>query len=226
MTRSSPSVEQKWDILEDVKALRVVVADDHNLTLQGVSDSLLSHGISIVGRGQSAAEAVSLVKEHTPDALVTDLDFGPGPTGLDIATSLRSSFPKLGIVLLSAYGDPRLHSESLVSAPAGLIYVIKQQVGSTSQLADAIVSAIDKAAKAEQGELPSTNLTSAQVSVLRLVAKGLSNQAIAEELSITEDSVSKAIHRMLKRLGISQNSKLNSRAALLQSYFDMIGGKS
>lgn len=226
MTRSSPLMEQKWDILEDVKALRVVVADDHNLTLQGVSDSLLSHGISIVGRGQSAAEAVSLVKEHTPDALVTDLDFGPGPTGLDIATSLRSSFPKLGIVLLSAYGDPRLHSKSLVSAPAGLIYVIKQQVGSTSQLADAIVSAIDKAAKAEQGELPSINLTSAQVSVLRLVAKGLSNQAIAEELSITEDSVSKAINRMLKRLGISQNSKLNSRAALLQSYFDMIGGKS
>jgi DNA-binding NarL/FixJ family response regulator len=223
MTRPSLSSGQKWDILKDVNSLRVVVADDHNLTLQGVSDSLLSHGISIVGRGQSAAEAVSLVTEHTPDALVTDLDFGPGPTGLDIATSLRSRFPKLGIVLLSAYGDPRLHSESLVSAPAGLIYLIKQQVGSTSQLADAIVSSIDKAAKAEQGDLPVINLTSAQISVLRLVAKGLSNQAIAEELSITEDSVSKAINRMLKRLGIAQNSRVNPRAALLQSYFDMIG---
>ncbi len=223
MTRPSLSSGQKWDILRGVNSLRVVVADDHNLTLQGVSDSLLSHGISIVGRGQSAAEAVSLVTEHTPDALVTDLDFGPGPTGLDIATSLRSRFPKLGIVLLSAYGDPRLHSESLVSAPAGLIYLIKQQVGSTSQLADAIVSSIDKAAKAEQGDLPVINLTSAQISVLRLVAKGLSNQAIAGELSITEDSVSKAINRMLKRLGIAQNSSVNPRAALLQSYFDMIG---
>ena len=208
-----------------MNALRVVVADDHSLTLQGVSDSLISHGISIVGRGRSAGEAVALVKEQKPDALVTDLDFGPGPTGLDIAESLRATLPKLGIVVLSAYGDPRLHSESLTKAPAGLVYLIKQQVHSTAALADAIVVSIDKAAKAERGELPTINLTSAQISVLRLVAKGLSNSAIAEELSVTEDSVSKTINRMLKRLGIQQNATVNSRAALLQSYFDMVGAK-
>jgi DNA-binding NarL/FixJ family response regulator len=206
-----------------VNALNVVVADDHSLTLQGVSDSLLSHGISVVGRGKTAAEAVALVKKLKPDALVTDLDFGPGPTGLDIAESLRASFPRLGIVILSAYGDPRLHSESLVSAPAGVVYLIKQQVESTAQLAEAITVSIDKATKAEVGELPSINLTSGQIAVLRLVAKGLSNHAIAEELSVTEDSISKTINRMLKRLGIAQNSGVNSRAALLQSYFEMIG---
>jgi len=206
-----------------VNTLRVVVADDHSLTLQGVSDSLLSHGMSVVGRGKTAAEAVELVKKHRPDALVTDLDFGPGPTGLDIAESLRASFPRLGIVVLSAYGDPRLHSESLVSAPAGVVYLIKQQVASTAQLAEAIRVSIDKAAKAEAGELPAINLTSGQIAVLRLVAKGLSNHAIAQELSVTEDSVSKTINRMLKRLGIAQDSGVNSRAALLHSYFDMIG---
>ena len=206
-----------------MNTLRVVVADDHSLTLQGVSDSLLSHGMSVVGRGKTAAEAVELVKKHRPDALVTDLDFGPGPTGLDIAESLRASFPRLGIVVLSAYGDPRLHSESLVSAPAGVVYLIKQQVASTAQLAEAIRVSIGKAAKAEAGELPAINLTSGQIAVLRLVAKGLSNHAIAQELSVTEDSVSKTINRMLKRLGIAQDSGVNSRAALLQSYFDMIG---
>ena len=206
-----------------MNALNVVVADDHSLTLQGVSDSLLSHGISVVGRGKTAAEAVALVKKLKPDALVTDLDFGPGPTGLDIAESLRASFPRLGIVILSAYGDPRLHSESLVSAPAGVVYLIKQQVESTAQLAEAITVSIDKASKAEVGELPSINLTSGQIAVLRLVAKGLTNHAIAEELSVTEDSISKTLNRMLKRLGIAQNSGVNSRAAWLQSYFDMIG---
>ena len=206
-----------------MKALRVVVADDHGLTLQGVSDSLVAHGISIVGRGRSAGEALALVKDHKPDALVTDLDFGPGPTGLDIAESLRANLPRLGIVVLSAYGDPRLHSESLTRVPAGVVYLIKQQVESTSTIADAISLSIDKAAKAERGVLPTINLTSAQISVLRLVAKGLSNAAIAEELSVTEDSVSKTINRMLKRLGIEHSSEMNMRAALLQSYFDMIG---
>ncbi|MGA1688396.1 MAG: response regulator transcription factor [Pontimonas sp.] len=206
-----------------MKALRVVVADDHGLTLQGVSDSLVAHGISIVGRGRSAGEALALVKDHKPDALVTDLDFGPGPTGLDIAESLRANLPRLGIVVLSAYGDPRLHSESLTRVPAGVVYLIKQQVESTSTIADAISLSIHKAAKAERGVLPTINLTSAQISVLRLVAKGLSNAAIAEELSVTEDSVSKTINRMLKRLGIEHSSEMNMRAALLQSYFDMIG---
>ena len=206
--------------------LRVVVADDHGLTLQGVSDSLVAHGISIVGRGKSAGEALTLVNALKPDALVTDLDFGPGPTGLDIAQNLRAALPRLGIVVLSAYGDPRLHSESLTKAPAGIVYLIKQQVDSTQTIADAIALSIDKAAKAERGELPSINLTSAQISVLRLVAKGLSNAAIARELSVTEDSVSKTINRMLKRLGIEHNSEMNMRAALLQSYFDMIGANA
>ena len=206
--------------------LRVVVADDHGLTLQGVSDSLVAHGISIVGRGKSAGEALTLVNDLKPDALVTDLDFGPGPTGLDIAQNLRAALPRLGIVVLSAYGDPRLHSESLTSAPAGIVYLIKQQVDSTQTIADAIALSIDKAAKAERGELPSINLTSAQISVLRLVAKGLSNAAIARELSVTGDSVSKTINRMLKRLGVEHHSGMNMRAALLQSYFDIIGANA
>ena len=206
-----------------MKSLRVVVADDHNLTLQGVSDSLLSHGITVVGRARSAGGAVNLVTQQSPDVLVTDLDFGPGPTGLDIAAKLREDYPGLGIVLLSAYGDPRLHSESLVTAPAGLVYLIKQHVESTAELAEAIVTSLEKAEKAERGDLPSINLTTAQVSVLRLVAKGLSNQAIAKALSVTEASVSKTINRMLKRLGITQSTVVNSRAALLQSYFDVVG---
>jgi len=102
MARSFCSQKEKWVILRGVNPLRVVVADDHSLTLQGVSDSLLSHGISIVGRAQSAAEAVSLVKEHTPDALVTDLDFGPGPTGLEIA---QNSSVNSRAALLQSYFD-------------------------------------------------------------------------------------------------------------------------
>ena len=201
----------------------MVVADDHNLTLSGVSDSLATHGIDVVGRGKTAAEALLLVNQTRPDALVTDLDFGPGPTGLDVAANLRKSHPGLGIVLLSAYGDPRLHSESLVSAPTGLVYLVKQQVSSTLELADAISSSIERARLAVRGEIPHVDLTSSQISVLRLVAKGLSNQAIARELNVTEESVSKTINRMLKRLNITPSSEVNSRAALLQSYFDLIG---
>lgn len=203
--------------------LRVVVADDHQLTLSGVADSLSMNGVTIVGRARNAPDAIALVLQTKPDALVSDLDFGPGPTGIDIATHLRKKLPKLGIVVLSAYGDPRLHHASLGEAPKGMVYLIKQQVSETADIVDAVALSIERAEKAEKGELPRVNLTPAQIAVLRLVAQGLANQAIANELSVTEESVSKTINRMIKRLNLPTGANINSRAALVQSYFDLVG---
>lgn len=206
-----------------VSGLRVVVADDHQLTLSGVADSLGAHGVEVVGRARSAPDAISLVQSLTPDALVSDLDFGPGPTGLDVAHHLRKQFPKLGIVLLSAYGDPRLHHTSLQEAPRGLVYLIKQQVSETLDIVEAVRASIRRAESAELGALPKINLTPGQISVLRLIAQGLSNHAIASQLSVTEESVSKTINRMIKRLGIESGPETNSRAALIQNFFDVVG---
>lgn len=203
--------------------LKVVVADDHKLTLSGVADSLTARGIDVVGRGHSAPEAISLVEQLTPDVLVTDLDFGPGPTGLDVATFLRKKMPLLGIVVLSAYADPRLHATSLSTAPSGLVYLIKQNIDGPSIIVEAVEASVEKARTAEKGELPRVDLTPAQLAVLRLIASGLSNQAISENLSITEESVSKTVNRMLKRLGITAGPSVNNRAVLIQHYFDFIG---
>lgn len=203
--------------------LKVVVADDHKLTLSGVADSLATRGIEVVGRGQSAPEAISLVEQLSPDVLVTDLDFGAGPTGLDVATFLRKKMPLLGIVVLTAYADPRLHASSLSSAPTGLVYLIKQNVDGPNIIVEAVEASVEKAVKAEKGELPRVDLTPTQMAVLRLIASGLSNQAIAENLSVSEDAVSKTTNRMLKRLAISAGPATNTRAVLIQHYFDLIG---
>ena len=201
----------------------VVVADNNKLTLSGVADSLTAHGVRVVGQGQSAADAFALVEKLRPEALVTDLDFGPGPTGLDVAAKLRKSHPTLGIVILSAYADPRLHQVSLPEVPRGLVYIIKQQVSSTEDLVTAVRVSIENAQRAAKGELPRINLTSSHIAVLRLVAQGLSNSAIAESLTITEESVAKTINRMCKRLGIEGGPDVNVRAALIQTYFDAVG---
>jgi two-component system, NarL family, nitrate/nitrite response regulator NarL len=201
----------------------VVVADDHKLTFSGVADSLAARGIDVVGLGRSAPAAVAVVEQYSPDVLVTDLDFGPGPTGLDVAGFLRTKFPLLGIVFLSSYADPRFHSISLESAPCGLVYLIKQSIDGPTAIVDAVHASVDEAPQAVDGDLPRVDLTPAQLAVLRLVAGGLSNQAIAQHLSVTEESVSKTVNRILKRLGISSGPCVNSRAVLIQHYFDLIG---
>jgi DNA-binding NarL/FixJ family response regulator len=105
----------------------------------------------------------------------------------------------------------------------GVVYLIKQQVTSTRMLAEALTTAIEKAQGQAEGTLPRVNLTGGQITLLRLIAQGRSNNAIARDMSITEESVSKNINRMVKRLGIEPSSDTNTRAALLQSYFDLIG---
>lgn len=95
--------QRQGAILLSVRTLRVVVADDHTVTLGGGADSLETHGVNVVGRAHTAAEAVSLVERKNPDALLVDLHFGPGSTGLAIAASLRKNMPLLGIVVLGAY---------------------------------------------------------------------------------------------------------------------------
>jgi DNA-binding NarL/FixJ family response regulator len=208
---------------QEVEKIRAVVADNHSLTLSGVADSLSTHGITVVGQGNTAAEAIELVTATKPDVLITDLDFGPGPTGLDVASRLRDAYPKLGIVILSAYGDPRLHHVSMDHIPAGLVYLIKQKVSSTLEIVDAATLAIKNADKATKGTLPQINLTASQIAVLRLLVQGMSNAAIGANLSISEESVAKTINRMAKRLDITSGPDVNIRGALIQSYFDLVG---
>jgi DNA-binding NarL/FixJ family response regulator len=73
--------------------------------------------------------------------------------------------------------------------------------------------------------VPTVDLTHTQVAVLDLVAQGLTNSAIAERLHITEDTVSKTINRMAKRLRIPQGPETNTRVSLANRYFEFVGNR-
>lgn len=205
--------------------MRVVVADDHGLTLSAISDSLSAHGLMVVGRAVGARAAVDEVVKHQPDVLVTDLDLGPGPTGIHVAVSVRRRFPLLGVVVLSGYADPRLLSPTLPPIPRGTVYVVKQEVADIATVVDAVHDAAARARHGMVSIVPEVGLTRAQLAVLDLVAEGLTNSAIAERLHITEDSVAKTVNRMLKRLGLVGSADVNPRGALTRRYFELVGNR-
>jgi len=84
-------------------AFRVVVADDDRLTALTLTDSLARHGLLPVGVAHDAGQALASTLSLKPDALVVDLDFGPGPTGLDVAVKARRALPGPGVVMVTAY---------------------------------------------------------------------------------------------------------------------------
>ncbi|MBX9472882.1 response regulator [Microcella sp.] len=208
-----------------MSGLRVVVVDDHGLTLSAVSDSLRVNGLVVEARAATARDAVDAVVRHQPDALVIDLDLGPGPTGMHIAVSLRKRFPQLGVVILSGYADPRLLSATLPPAPRGSVYLVKQQVADVASVVTAVRDAVERAWAGTAASVPAVELSRSQVDVLGLIAQGYSNGAIADRLHITEDSVAKSVNRIAKRLDITKSPDTNIRGALTSRYFALVGNR-
>lgn len=208
-----------------MSTVSVVVADDHGLTLSAVSDSLQVNGLTVVARAASALEAVDAVVKHQPDALVIDLDLGPGPSGIHVATRLRRRFPALGIVVLSGYADPRLLSSAIPMAPRGTVYLVKHQIADVATVVTAVRDSMSRAMSDAVSLVPAVDLTHSQVAVLDLVAQGLTNAAIAQRLFISEDSVAKHINRIAKRLHVSKQPETNTRGALMGRYFELVGNR-
>lgn len=202
--------------------LRVVVADDDRLTALSLADSLRLQGFQIDGVAHTAGHAIGLLQAKQPDVLVVDLDFGPGPSGLDVAARARRTQPSLGVVMLSAYEDPRLLGPKLPLPPAGTIYLVKQKLEDPAQVATAARQAVARAGMRVSQSLSNraVKLTDSQIELLRLIAAGLSNPAIAQSLNLTPESVKKSISRLSKRLGVASSSDSNIRVALTHKYLD------
>ena len=205
--------------------LRVVVVDDHKLTANSIGDALERHGMFAVARAHSAADAIDACSTHSPDALVIDLDLGPGPTGIDVALEVRKKLRQVGVVLLTGYEDPRLLDPRLPALPPACVYMVKHKLDDTTDVVEAVHMA--RALIAGPGPKtpikPRVSLTDSQVEILRLVASGLSNQAVAARLSLTVSAVEKAINRLARKLDVDSEADTNIRVGLTHRYLDMVG---
>jgi DNA-binding NarL/FixJ family response regulator len=205
--------------------LRVVVVDDHKLTANSIGDALERHGMLAIARAHSAADAIEACATAAPDALVTDLDLGPGPTGIDVALEVRKRNRHVGIVILTGYEDPRLLDSRLPALPPACVYMVKHKLDDTTDVVEAVRLAVRliRTSGEKDPVKPRVSLTDSQVDILRLVASGLSNQAIAARLSLTVSAVEKAINRLARKLEVDNELGVNTRVGLTHRYLDMVG---
>lgn len=204
---------------------KILVLEDNNFIRLSVSTALYELGLPTTIVEGSAEVALAKAKQAIPDVAILDLHLGLGPTGLDVAVALRKLNPKMGIVFLTSYEDPRLLNPSLPSPPAGSVYLVKNAISDMSELRFAVKTAISqgetKKGNGLGGELGT--MSDSQIETLRLVAQGLSNSEIAKSRFITERSVELAISRLSKRLGLVSAPDSNHRIRLARIYFRSIG---
>lgn len=206
----------------------ILVVDDDDFTRFLLVRTLRDLGFDRVKDAGSAAQALAAARPVVPDAAILDLDLGPGPNGIDCAHALRKLSPKIAIVMLSSYQDPRLLGANK-PLPEGSVYLSKRLLGDAEVLAATIREVLESPA-ARRNAFPGQDssptpvkLSDNQIEIMRLVAEGYSNAEIARRIFVTEPGVAKAIGRLVKQLGIDSGPESNVRVRITQAYYSMVG---
>ncbi len=199
--------------------MRIVIAEDSVLLLDGLTRLLTDEGHEVVGYRTADELVAHLGPDATvPDLRVTDVRMPPSHTdeGLRAAIHLRSLHPRLPVLVLSQYVEQRYARELFAGDVRGLGYVLKDRVTDVDELLDAINrvasggTVIDPEVVAQiMARATRTGLellTPREHEVMALVAEGRSNSAIAERLFIGLPAVEKHVTSILTKLGLPPDS--------------------
>jgi DNA-binding NarL/FixJ family response regulator len=202
-----------------------VIEDD--LFIRSTLSALLVHrGFEVVGQTESAEEALMLQTLQSPEVILVDLDLGPGPNGIDIATAMREVNPKLGIVMLTTFLDPRFADIKNLPLPRGARFLTKGEQSDVSTLVTAILQVLRNPLSHTRNPKPrSAVLTEGQIEILRMVAEGHTTASIAQIRGVTEKSIEATLSRIHSSLDLPKTKELNPRIQLTRAFLTLVGKK-
>jgi DNA-binding NarL/FixJ family response regulator len=200
-----------------MSAIRVVIADDHEVVRTGIKSLLHGSEIQIVAQAASGEEAIAAVAKHKPAVAVIDVRI-PNGDGLQCLGRIKLDYPETAVVMLSTYDNPTYVARSVALGAAG--YVLKGSSGK------ALIEAIRAAAKGENvwtreelrrvtGALATPRLsadvevplTHRESEVLRQLAYGLTNKEIAQALGISYETVKEHVQHILRKIGVTDRTQ-------------------
>lgn len=196
--------------------MRIVIADDNTIVREGLASLLQGRGHEIVAAvGDGAAVLPALASEHV-DVVVMDIRMPPTHTdeGVRAAVALKAARPEVGVLLFSQYAEVRWARTLLDVATVGVGYLLKDRVAEVATFIESlqqvaagnVVLDPEVAAALVQAPRPLRDrldrLTARETDVLRLMAEGRSNAAIAETLFLSGGTVEKHVTAVFAKLGL------------------------
>ncbi|MCC9597958.1 response regulator transcription factor [Rubrivivax sp. JA1055] len=201
--------------------VRVLLADDHPVIIEGLRAALVRHDVEVVGQVECAQQVVSAYLEAKPDVLVLDVRFGPGPTGLDVARSLRERAPAARIVFYSQFDQDEVIREAYRLGAAA--FITKNTL--PAELAAAIHAAADGKtyflpAIAERlallglrgEESPRARLEARELDIFVQLATGATNNEIAERMGLSTKTISTIAQAVKEKLGVHRPAEITRLA--------------
>jgi DNA-binding NarL/FixJ family response regulator len=203
-----------------------VIAEDSVLLRAGLERLLADAGIATVDAVGDAEALLRSVETHQPDVCIVDVRMPPtfSDEGVRAALVLRRQWPDVGVLVLSQYVEERYAADLITTDTRGLGYLLKDRVADVDEFTDAVRrvadggTALDPEVVAQllvrsRRSDPLATLTPRETQVLRLMAEGRSNGAIAASLVVSDGAVEKHVSSIFGKLGLAPAADGDARAS-------------
>ena len=213
--------------------MRLILAEDEVLLRAGLARLLTDEGYDVVATASTAPDLVSATLALRPDLVITDIRMPPTHTrdGIEAALLLRERLPSLAVLVLSQYVDSAGATELVDRGPVGVGYLLKQRImdvdpflrGVRDVLEGGTVidpSVVDGMMRRRRVDNPLERLSPRRRETLALMAQGMSNARIAEELVVTEHAVARNISAIFDTLGLPPSTSEHRRVLAVLKYLD------
>jgi two-component system, NarL family, response regulator LiaR len=209
-----------------MSTIKILIADDHAVVRDGTRQILEQESdMEVIAEAADGAEAVKLAGTTKPDVAIIDISM-PGVDGIEATRQIKSLYPSIAVLILSAYDDDQFVFSLLEAGAAGyllksvrgreLIEAVRQVYAGESVLHPAIARKVLNRFVPGSGKTPGQKsaevLSDREIEVLRYATRGLSNQEIADDLCLSLRTVQAHLGHIFNKLQVSSRTEAVVRA--------------
>ena len=204
-----------------MSTIKVLMADDHVITRQGICRLLEDEkDLKVIGEASDGEEAVQMVTEMQPDVVIMDIAM-PKLNGIEATRQIKLIRPATAVLILSAYDDDEYVFGLVEAGAAG--YLLKTASGEEVTrairavhkgepvldpiIARKVLNRLRFPGKVPRVGIPSEHLSKREIDVIRLAAKGMSNKGIADELHLSRRTVEGNLRTIFNKLGVGSRTE-------------------
>ncbi len=202
--------------------ITVLVADDHGVVREGLRAMLEREGLRVVGEARTGREAIALAESLSPNVVLLDIRM-PDLDGLQALAAIKAARPETSVIMLTSHANPGYLARAVAHGAAGFLSkevdpdripaAVRAAAAGDHLLDPALLraalasAAVETSIVPEPDAAPADLLTDAETRVLRLLAEGLDNDAIAAALSLSVNTIKTHIRHIFEKLNVSDRTQ-------------------